>query len=162
MSREALRAILKGDIGKFDDYVQEGMDVNEKTEKEKWNYLHRALMSVAKPPKPEMVQHLIGLGVDVNAVDEYGNTPLHYAIRLKNAELIKILLDANAEINHVNEEGVSPLRQALLAKPFDYNSIKLLLDAGADIEQKTDTGITVKEFAETVANDPELVDLFKR
>ena len=35
MLREVLRAILKGNIEKFDDLIQQGIVVNEVTEKER-------------------------------------------------------------------------------------------------------------------------------
>ncbi|QLE97116.1 ankyrin repeat domain-containing protein [Neptunomonas phycophila] len=163
MSREVLRAILKGDIEKFDGFIQQGIVVNEVTEKERWNYLHRALMSIAKPPVLEMVQHLIACGVDVNAIDVYGNNSLHYAMKLKDANIVRVLLDAKVDVNHVNDEGVSPLREALLTKPYDYSSIQLLLEHGADVEQKVEGGISVKEFSATVANeDATLMDLFNK
>ena len=149
MSREALRAILKGDINKLDEFIQQGLDINETTEKEKWNYLHRALITRSAPK--EMVKHLISCGVDVNAIDSFGNTPLYYAARLKNGEIIKLLLDSKANVNHVNKDGISPLRELFSKKPFDYNSVKLLLDAGADLDQKVEGGGSVKSLAETVA-----------
>lgn len=161
MSREVLRAILKSDIEKFDSLIQQGLSVNELTEKEHWSYLHRALMSITKPPTLEMVKHLIACGLDVNAIDIYGNNALHYAVKLKNPSLVKVLLDAGADVNHVNKEGVSPLRETLLTKPVDHSSIQILLEHGADIEQKTEGGISVKEFAETVAGeDDTLITLF--
>jgi len=161
MSREVSRVILKGDIEKFDSFINQGIDVNELTEKERWNYLHRALMSIAKPPSVEMVQYLIAFGVDVNAIDVYGNNSLHYAVKLKDVNLVRTLLDSNVDLNHVNEEGISPLREALLTKPFDYSTVQLLIEHGADVEQKVEGGISVKVFAKTVASeDASLMDLF--
>lgn len=163
MSLEVSRAIFDGDVEKFDTFVRQGLDVNEITEKESWNYLHRALISPAMPPTLEMIQHLIGYGIDVNAVDVYGNTPLHYAARLKNAQLIRALLNANAKVNHVNKDGVSPLREMLLVKPFDYDSISLLLESGADAGQKSGKGISVRDYAKIVAyEDTALIDLFNK
>lgn len=163
MPREVLRAILKGNIEKFDDLIQQGIVVNEVTEKERWNYLHRALMSIAMPPTLQMVKHLISSGVDVNAIDIYGNNSLHYAMRLKDANIVRALLDANVDVNHLNEEGVSPLREALLTKPFDHTSIQLLLEHVADVEQKVEGGLTVKELVDIVAGeDTALIDLFNK
>jgi len=161
MSREILRAVLKDNVEKFNSLLQQGNDVNEITEKEKWNYLHRALMSITMPPSFEIVQYLITCGININAIDAYGNTPLHYAVKLKNIELINVLLSANVEVNHVNKDGVSPLRETLLTKPFDHNSIKRLLESGADAEQKVSGGCTIKEFADIVASEDQiLIDLF--
>ncbi len=161
MSRDILRAILKGDTDKVDLLLQKGHHIGHVTGKERWNYLHQSLMSITRPPPENSINYLIQKGVDVNAVDIYGNTPLHYAIRTKKYKLVNMLLDASADPNSINKDGVSPLREALLTKPFDYQSIRLLLEAKADVEQKTQGGSTVKEFAELIASDDiELMALF--
>ncbi|WP_370981208.1 ankyrin repeat domain-containing protein [Agaribacterium sp. ZY112] len=163
MSREVLRAILKGDIEKFNGFLEQGLAVDEITTKERWNYLHRALMPISQPPVLKMVQHLITCGIDVNAIDVYGNNALHYAMKLKDAGIVRVLLDAKVDVNHINDEGVSPLREALLTKPYEYSSIRLLLEHGANIEQKIEGGISEKEFSEIVAGEDDIIkDLFNR
>ena len=48
-----------------------------------------ALVSVAIPSDPKVVEHLIELGVDVNARDSSRWTPLHYAVRTKNCAVVQ-------------------------------------------------------------------------
>ncbi|MDO8329881.1 MAG: ankyrin repeat domain-containing protein [Fluviicoccus sp.] len=161
MSREVLRAIMKGDLAKIDLLVGHGADLNEVTEKERWSYLHHALLSLSLSPSYEAIQYLIDKGVDVNAIDAYGNTAIHYAVRLKRADFIKALIVAGADVNVVNCEGVSPLRQLFLVKPFDYECAKLLLRNGADKDQKLEGGVSVKAYVASVASrDTEIVELF--
>ncbi len=45
----------------------------------------------------------------INAVDEYGNTPLHLAFSLGNSALIKIFIDAGADPTKLNLSGSRPL-----------------------------------------------------
>lgn len=161
MSREALRAILKGDKNKFDNLVKLGLAPSDLTEKEQWTYLHRALITITKPAPLDMIKHLVAYGIDVDAVDSYGNTALHYAVRLNNLSTVEYLVEQNANVNHVNIDGVSPLRQALLTRPFNHDILQLLIKNGADTSQKTDGGITISEFANTVArNETSILELF--
>ena len=162
MSLEILRAILDDDFEELERLRKRGADISASTEKEGWNYLHRSLLGSRRQPSPRMLKLLIELGNDVNAIDIYGNSPLHYAARLRNSALVGVLLDAKADVNRVNKDGVSPLRQSVLGKPKDHDSIRLLLEAGADMHQKTEGGKTVREYVDIVAHsDPALVELFE-
>ena len=49
---------------------------------------------------------------DVNARDEYDNTPLHHAVAAGNAPMVNLLLEHNANPNLVNREGHSPMQLA--------------------------------------------------
>ena len=164
MSREAMRAIFKDDVEKFNSLVEADLDVLAITEKEKWNFLHRALVSITMKPTPQMIKRLIELDVGVNAVDSYGNTPLHYAARLKDVDIMKVLLDAGAEVNHLNFDKISPLRHMLLSRPTDLEAFELLLSSGADLEYCSDGGISDKEYVNTIAHgeDAQLLNVLEK
>lgn len=165
MCRDIMIAIFGGDTDKFDELVrQHGVDINMVTEPDKWNFLHRALVSVIKSPDPRMIRHLIARGIPVNAKDRYGNTPLHYAARSKNVEAIRALLDAGADVDAVNDDGITPLREVLLRKPTILEAVDLLLSRGADMHQSREGGVSVKEYVKAIAHgdDRKLLDLFER
>jgi uncharacterized protein len=125
------RAIFDGDCESIDALLA-GRDVNLKTEGgDDWNLLHLALLSVSRAPKPEVVRHLIELGVDVHARDRRRWTPLHFAARTKNSAVVKLLIEAGADVNATNDEGITPLHEGLLQHPVNLEMTEILLAAGA-------------------------------
>ena len=108
---EMFDAIYDGDCNRIDALVSAGLGVDARAEGDEWNFLHMALVSVTIHPDPDVVRHLIELGVEVNAPDRSLWTPLHYAVRTKNCTVVKLLIDAGADVDAVNDEGISPLHQ---------------------------------------------------
>jgi ankyrin repeat protein len=162
MTRAVLRAILKDDFDGLDELINGGIDIYEVTEVERWTYVHRALISIAMPPSAAMVRRLIDVGVDVNAVDSYGNTALSYAVKLKDSAVVGALLDAGVDPQHVNDEGLTPLRIALSTRPVHQDSVKLLLDRGVDIDRGDASGLSDRQYvAMTAHDDPDLRSLFE-
>jgi ankyrin repeat protein len=138
------RAIFDGDC-KGIDTLLEGRDVNLRSEDiDKWNLLHIALVSVSSAPRPEVVRHLIGLGVDVNARDSRQWTPLHFAARTKNPAVVKLLIEAGADVDAMDDEGITPLHQGLLIYPANLEMTEMLLAAGAKPDM-------LRKFVEVVA-----------
>lgn len=70
--------------------------------------------------------------VDINVVDDKGNTILHLAIINKNIEVVKTILkdSTGLNINFANNMGNTPLHQAALNN--DLIMISLLINYGAD------------------------------
>lgn len=80
------------------------------------------------------LQRAVENEMELNAVDEHGRTPLHYAVRNKNAAL-KILLAAGAKTSIQDKEGLTPLHLAVYYR--NNAAIIPLLMAGADFEART-------------------------
>ncbi|KAF2117391.1 ankyrin repeat-containing domain protein [Lophiotrema nucula] len=65
----------------------------------------------------KLIDLLLGFGLDVNAEDKSGSTPLHYAARVGNILVVKKLLDLGATIHLQNHAGKTPLDLAQSRHP---------------------------------------------
>jgi ankyrin repeat protein len=101
----------------------------------------------------QAVQRLLQKGVDINATDEHGDTPLMLGvlfshmdslIRAHNPTMVKFLLEQGADIN-AKANGCTPLITAAFFG--DLETVKLLLDHGADLNILDDHGITAVQSA---------------
>jgi len=92
------------------------------------------LLVAASRGKVEAVRALAPR-VNVNAVDDQGQSALHIAASRNDVGVIEILCDYKAEINMPNtkRQGMSPLHVA--ASGGKNEAIKLLLSRGADVNQ---------------------------
>jgi len=91
------------------------------------------MMPVARPDEKivESVQLLLDAGLDPMSLDDYGQTPLHYAVRNGNKAALGVLLQAGANPNAVDTEyGSTPLHLAAALKADDL--IRDLIAAGGD------------------------------
>ena len=89
-------------------------------------------------PKSDIIRNMTNFllvnGADVNAADIKGQTPLFYAVKIKNEQLIKNLLDQGADINARDNKGESVLFRA--AEEDDKKMVKFLLENGASTKLK--------------------------
>src|SRR5579883_2324789 len=70
------------------------------------------------------VRAQLDAGVDVNARDADGNTPLLLAAVYAGPECVELLLKKGADVNAANKLGVTPLHRAAT----NYEKAKLLID----------------------------------
>ncbi|WP_019673728.1 ankyrin repeat domain-containing protein [Psychrobacter lutiphocae] len=128
----------KGDIEKLKNMFlkDKELDVLAVTEKEEWNWLHRSLMHIPNAEKwtgtpLSTIEFYIKNNVPVNAQDSYGMTPLHYAMRGKNAEAAIALLEAGADPNIPNRDNVIPLAM-IGGMPERLDVLELMLEKGGN------------------------------
>jgi ankyrin repeat protein len=73
----------------------------------------------------EAVKQHIAAGTDVNAKDDSGWTPLHWAASKVHNKTAKLLIEEGADVNMVNKDGLAPLDYA------ENQIFGVLIDNGA-------------------------------
>ena len=73
----------------------------------------------------EAVKQHIAAGTDVNAKDDSGWTPLHWAASKVHNKIAKLLIEEGADVNAVNKDGLAPLDYA------ENETFGVLIDHGA-------------------------------
>ena len=90
----------------------------------------------------EMVQILLDYGVDVNAQQDYGSTPLDFGLvgngRLNDPRVVRLLLDHGADPNIPSKHGLTPLYRA--SEKGRIKVIRPLIEYGASVEVQDDEG----------------------
>jgi uncharacterized protein len=93
-------------------------------------------------------------GMDVNAGDLDGSSPLHYASSMGHSETVQALIDHNATIDNINESQETPLWMASANGHTEI--VNKLLEHGAEINRTGRGGMT----ALTNATDSYMEDGF--
>jgi len=122
--------------------------------------LHYAADGGRREPRAQasVIDYLISMGAEPNAVDKTGVAPLHRAVRTRSVSAVKALLDGGAELLQPNKSGATPLHLAVQstgasgsgsdeARQQQAAIIKLLLARGARPTDKNSQGKTVKQAA---------------
>jgi len=81
----------------------------------------------------------------VNAKDEAGRMPLHWAARGMSNEVLAYLVEKGADLNALDNNGTAPLHS--LASRGNADGVRILLAKGADINIKAPNQSTPLHFA---------------
>lgn len=81
-------------------------------------------------------RRLIAAGVEVNAKNKHGTTPLIYASYSEQSEIVKLLIEAGADVNAKDNTGNSALTYAY----YNFEIAKVLVEAGADVNIENEEG----------------------
>lgn len=108
--------------------------------------LNKLLINSSQGVNIQQITELIEAGADVNAVNEFRQTPLHKAIELGRRETAELLLDKGANINAVTIGGKeTPLHVAVRCNRKEL--VELLLNKGANINAVDNLDMTPLHFA---------------
>jgi ankyrin repeat protein len=106
----------------------------------------------------EMIEYLLSVGADPNALDGAGVAPLHRAVRTRSLAAVRALLDGGANSRLPNKAGSTPLHLAvqttgrggsgsLQAREQQAGIIRLLLERGATVADQDKQGKAVHQAA---------------
>jgi ankyrin repeat protein len=109
--------------------------------------------------RPPLVSAILGNSValvgllleskaDVNAIDEHGWTPLHFAAEEVLPQMASLLLAKNADPNVRDDEGNTPLHRAVFSARGRDEVVRLLRKNGAKDDVKNKSGETPKSLAD--------------
>lgn len=105
------------------------------------------LFAVVKAGDLTELQALLAAGSDVNARDQYGQTPLIYALSEgADDEVVGRLLEAGADVNVTTEAGWTPLMYAA-RDAESAETVQQLMFAGADPTVRNAEGQTAADLA---------------
>ncbi len=87
------------------------------------------------------VEALLTAGLDPNALQHYGKTPLYYAVSFNHPEIVDLLLEYHADPNTPS----LPLQSA--AEMGNLRTSRMLVEAGANVNTRTTKGQTALHAA---------------
>jgi len=155
--RALAKAAGRGQIGKIDKLVDQGVNVNARGTGGA-TPLFWALRNV------KGFRRLLELGADPNAVfgnDGDGGTMMHWAVRHKNSEFLKLTLQYGGNPNIVGSiDKRTPLFVAM--GPRNKSKAPILLDAGADMNFQGGNGHTPMMTATALGQFDIVFDLLER
>lgn len=101
-----------------------------------------ALMEAAKTKDTAALRLFLEMGLDVNAMDNNGNTALTEAALRGNLEAVKLLLAAGADVNHKTKLPTQTNALALAATRNSVPVARELIKSGADVNATDGSGST--------------------
>ncbi len=107
---------------------------------------------------------LIASGINVNATDDEGGTPLMWAIFRELYQIVPSLIEANTDVNAAMTNGITALMILANQKPGkkQFKVANLLLDANVDVNAASKNGVTPLMLTAKQGNFKLFQELLKR
>ena len=130
-------AVMTGNVAATKSLIQAGARTTVPTKHT--SLLHRI---GCHSKSVDIVEMLIQAGADVDAIDEYGRTPLAYLciynlgkkVREDTSAMFKLLIRHASNVNHVSFEGIRALDYAAISG--DSIAARILIENGADMNAR--------------------------
>nr|WP_235596798.1 ankyrin repeat domain-containing protein [Leptospira alstonii] len=127
------------------------------------NLLNSRLLKEANQYQPNLqkIQSYLEQGADINCRsgqtggrDNWGNTPLHIAVKEARFPIIDFLLDRGADIHSKNTEGYTPVFKIPWGRKEGLEILQLLQKRGANLRDASNTGVSLLHYAALNDNVP--------
>jgi len=141
-----------GDMEQIKSLVSQGMDIKAKTQDDM-----TALHFAARNGHKDLAEYLISQGLEADAKNNSGYTPLLLATKYK--DIVELLIDKGADIKATNNYSQTPLH--LAASNGQKDVVELLIAKGADVNAKDRWNWTPLRWAQNRSH-AEVVDLLKK
>lgn len=134
----------------FDILVEHGAKINEKSTYDGGTLLHTAAFS----GHPEIIRKIINSGIDINAIDEDGNTALHLAANNIKDKAVKVIIENGGVPSTIieNKHGNLPvnfIKPYLIENPKYQSRLDNVLNILKPITEKE----LNKEFSQGIENN---------
>ncbi|MDH2177896.1 MULTISPECIES: ankyrin repeat domain-containing protein [Stenotrophomonas] len=118
---------------------------------------------LAWPSSAHSVKALLDAGADINAIDDFGVSPIFHYWGSDDGDAIELLVQAGANVNARNKDGETVLMHHFMnASEMCANevvSVSALLSAGADVNAVNGSGDTVLHLAADGSIDEDLIEV---
>lgn len=145
---DAFDAVREGDLDALERLLAEDASAATARTRREATLTHLAARDAAT------LRRVLDAGAPIDAPDEAGRTPLHWAARYGNAEAVALLLDAGAQIDAADANARTPLHDA--ADYARLGAVACLLEAGSEVEAPDRLGRTPLHLA-SAADSPDVV-----